>query len=305
MQVWSEGRESGELFHHGVVTVGNFDGLHLGHQALFKKAREAGQPRVLITFDPHPLQVLRPEQHLKRLFPREDLIEQLPKYGVDLLVVVPFDRKFARRSASDFLQEFLANRFKAKHIVAGYDFAFGNRREGTLQVLQDWAKERDITVDVVPPLEVAGQTISSRRIREVLVQGDVATAEQLLGRAFYLRGEVVSGAGRGSKIGIPTLNQRAVNETLPKNGVYASQVSFAGRMWSSVTNIGINPTFAGHEIKVETHVIGEKVDWHGQSIDVHLRQRLREERKFPNVKSLTEQIQTDISEALSALGKGQ
>ncbi len=306
MQIWRQLEPFEQKFQSGVVTIGNYDGLHLGHQSLLHKAQEVPGPRVVMTFDPHPMQVLHPERNLKRLFPREDLFEQLPNYGVDLLVILPFDKGFAKLSAQEFLNRYVSEAFHPRHIVAGYDFQFGNGREGTLDVLRGWAGARGISVDVVSPLRMGAEVVSSRRIREMIVKGDVHGAQMLLGRPFYLRGEVVAGQGRGKTIGIPTLNQRVINETLPPIGVYVSRVRFGGQVYPSVTNVGTNPTFEnGTTVKVETHVLDSVADWRGEVIDVELVERLREEKKFSGVEDLKKQIQSDILKARAVLRMGK
>ena len=303
MQIWRRIDGDTKNFQGGVLTVGNYDGLHIGHQRLLREGEKVGHPLIVMTFDPHPRQVLQPEKHLKRLFPRDDLGEQLPLYGVDLAVILHFDHKFAALSAREFLEQFVWQPFHPRHIVAGYDFAFGKGREGTLDVLKVWAAEKNVTVDVVQPLEKDGAVVSSRRIRDLILKGDVAGAEVLLGRPFYLRGEVIAGQGRGKTIGIPTLNQRVVNETLPPNGVFASRVRFEGSVYNSVTNVGTNPTFeSGVLVKVETHVLDTVAEWRGHVIDVELIERLRDEKKFSSVEDLKKQVQSDILKARSILG---
>ena len=289
-------------FHGGVVTIGNYDGLHLGHQCLLTCLGEMAGPRTVMTFDPHPAQILQPERHLKRLFPRADLTERLPDFGVDLLVVLPFDREFARLSAGEFLNQFVGV-LKPRHIVAGYDFAFGTGREGTLEVLRTWAAAHSATVNVVEPMRLDGEIVSSRRIRDLVIQGEVRAAARLLGRPFYLRGETVAGAGRGATIGVPTLNQKVENETLPALGVYASRLRVGDKSYASVTNVGTNPTFeASSVVKVETHLIGVTGDWHGLTVDVDLVERLRAEQKFSSVEDLKKQLQGDILRATRILG---
>lgn len=303
MQVWKSLEPLEQKFHDGVVTIGNFDGLHLGHQSLLNRAREVSGPRIVITFDPHPMQVLRPERDLKRLFPREDLIEQLPGYGVDLLLIIPFTREFAALPAKVFLDTYIADWFHPKHIVAGYDFTFGNGREGTLEMLREWSAAKGIHLDVLPPLRMGGEVVSSRRIRDLIMKGDVHGAHLLLGRPFYLRGEVIAGAGRGATIGMPTLNQLVINETLPPKGVFASRTVAEGKTYPSVTNIGTNPTFEnGNAIKVETHILGARVGLRGKSVDVQLLERLRDEKKFSSIEDLKKQIQSDILKARAILG---
>jgi riboflavin kinase/FMN adenylyltransferase len=303
MQVWKSLEPLEQKFHDGVVTIGNFDGLHLGHQSLLNRAREVSGPRIVITFDPHPMQVLRPERDLKRLFPREDLIEQLPGYGVDLLLIIPFTREFAALPAKVFLDTYIADWFHPKHIVAGYDFTFGNSREGTLEMLREWSAAKGIHLDVLPPLRMGGEVVSSRRIRDLIMKGDVHGAHLLLGRPFYLRGEVIAGAGRGATIGMPTLNQLVINETLPPKGVFASRTVAEGKTYPSVTNIGTNPTFEnGNAIKVETHILDARVELRGKSVDVQLLERLRDEKKFSSIEDLKKQIQSDILKARAILG---
>ena len=303
MQVWTSLENKEQNFHHGVVTIGNFDGIHLGHQTLLNQALTVRGPRLVITFDPHPMQVLRPERELKLLFPREDLIEQLPLYGVDLLLILPFNREFAALPARTFLNTYIAEAFYPENIVAGYDFTFGSGREGTLDMLRDWTKHAGIKLETMPPLRMSGEVVSSRRIRDLILKGDVHSASLLLGRPFYLRGEVIAGAGRGVSIGYPTLNQRVVNETVPPSGVYVSRTMAAGVIYPSLTNIGTNPTFeTGTVVKVETHILDQTVELRGKSIDVQLLERLREEKKFSGIEDLKKQILSDILKAKAILG---
>jgi riboflavin kinase/FMN adenylyltransferase len=300
MLIWNQTTpDSLTAFRGSVVTIGNFDGLHLGHQALLKRALGLPGRRVVITFDPHPLQVLYPERELKRLLPREDISEQLPKYGVDLLWIIPFTRRFAQLSGREFLETCVGAPFDPRHMIAGYDFGFGKDRTGTLESLQEWATAHECALHVVPPLNVEGRPVSSRRLRELIQNGDVAAAARLMGRPFYLRGEVIHGAGRGASIGVPTMNQQVINETLPKQGVYITSTRVGGEERPSVTNIGWNPTFGGSAaVKVETHVVdGRPCEARGQSIDVSFLERLRDEKKFSSVDELKAQIHRDIEEA--------
>lgn len=302
MQTWRRREPDGQKFHGGVVTIGNFDGLHLGHQKLLQTAAQAGTPSVVLTFNPHPMQVLQPDRKLHRLFPREDLQEQLPHYGVSLLWIIPFDRAFAQVTALDFLNQLVLRVFQPKHIVAGHDFAFGRGRQGTLDVLRSWSAENGITTDTVEPLVVNGQVVSSSRIRALVLNGEMREVESLLGRPFYLRGTVVAGAGRGAKIGVPTLNQNVFNETLPKAGVYLTRARCDGQTYFSVTNVGTNPTFSdGKGLKVETHIPDINVAWRGRVVDVDFLQRLRDEQKFASVIELTDQIAKDIAQARSLM----
>lgn len=304
MQVWRGSDQPAQILQGGVVTIGNFDGVHKGHQSLLKRAENHARPRTVVTFDPHPVQVLYPDRALKRLFPRGDLIEVLPKYGVDQLRIIEFNSELAQLSGADFLNEFILKPFAPKAIVAGYDFAVGKSRQGDLEFLESWAQGVGIEVDVVPPLSVSGDVISSRRLRDLVQAGDMALTAKLLGRAFYLRGQVISGAGRGRTIGIPTLNMLAENETLPGQGVYATRTRIDGKWRPSVTNIGTNPTFeSGQTVKVETHVLAKMPDETPEALDVEFVERLRGEMKFNGVDELKLQISKDIQNAKTALGK--
>lgn len=301
MQVWSTVPLNSSAFQGGVVSIGNFDGLHLGHQALLGQAQALPGPRTVLTFDPHPVQVLFPERQLKRLFPREDLIERLPDYGVDLLVVLKFTKEFAALSAREFLESYVRP-LAPRHIVAGYDFGFGHDREGSLAFLSSWAESEGIEVHVVEAKLEGGEVVGSRRLRRLLSEGRVAEMPGLLGRRFYLRGEVVSGAGRGAGIGVPTMNLKVENEMVPMIGVYATRTIGDGRSYPSVTNVGVNPTFeSDNRVRVETHVLDETLNWRGRKIDVEFVARLRDEKKFANVEDLKKQIQADILEARHVL----
>jgi riboflavin kinase/FMN adenylyltransferase len=196
--------------------------------------------------------------------------------------------------------------FAPKHIVAGYDFAFGKNREGSLEFLKAWCARRGCELHVVEAREEEGEIYSSRLIRELITQGEVEKAAEKLGRYFYLRGEVGSGAGRGQKIGIPTMNFKPVKETVPAQGVYAVRVWLDGKMYPGVTNIGINPTFGGNEgLKIETHVIGHTVEARGLTAVIEFVKRLRPEMKFSSIEDLKNQIKTDILKANEALDDAQ
>lgn len=286
-----------------VVIIGNFDGLHRGHQKLFELGQSLTGPLVVLTFDPHPMQVLHPEKALKRLLPKDDLMEQLPKYGVDLLWVQPFTRGFSEQSAAQYLKTHLEEPFGPRHLVAGYDFAFGRDRQGSLESLEAWGAQFKVKVHVVEPLEIAGAPVSSRRLRDLISnQGAVREASSYLGRPFYLRGKVGRGAGRGAGIGVPTMNQHGVDQTLPLSGVYATRTRLRGQIYNSVTNVGWTPTFGEpSEIKIETHVFDQQLEARDQVIDVEFIERLRPEFKFASIDDLKNQIQTDILNAKKVL----
>jgi len=304
MRTWTRLEPAQKEFQGGTLTMGNFDGLHRGHQALIGRARDCGGPLTVMTFDPHPLQILQPERQITRIFSRADLSEQLPKFGVDLLVILPFTEQLARTGAEDFWRQYVTEPFRPKNIVAGHDFAFGRSRQGTLEFLQDWCARNQAGLHVVKPFLLNGEIVSSRAIRELIRLGEVEKAATYLGRHFYLRGAVGKGAGRGKTIGVPTMNFTALSEILPAHGVYATLTHWQGRRWASVTNIGVNPTFGATEgVKVETHVIGHAVEARGETVDVEFVRRLRPEMKFASIEDLKNQIKDDILKANEALDK--
>jgi riboflavin kinase/FMN adenylyltransferase len=255
-----------------------------------------------MTFDPLPIQVLRPGQGYIRLLPKEDLSEQLPRLGIDLLAVLPFSSSMALQTAEEFAEQWIMKPFNPRKLVVGYDFAMGKDRQGNLAWLEQWCKARKIEFSVSPVFEIGGRPVSSGRVRELIQQGEVAQAGQLLGRAFYIRGEVVQGAGRGRSIGVPTLNQKVQNETLPALGVYASRTRLHDQILNSVTNVGRVPTFTDQaQIHIETHVMDHSLSAYGERIDVDLVQRLRPEKKFSSAEDLKKQIALDILEARRVL----
>jgi len=303
MRIWRGSDEDSQNFQGGTVTVGKFDGLHLGHQKLLEEVRKGSKPWVVMTFDPLPLQFLQPDKGYHRLMPKEDLEHQLPAFGIDVLRILPFVRQLAEKTPEQFAEDYFWRDFKPKKIVVGHDFAMGKDRKGHVQWLKRWSDERDVQLLVVPPFELDGKVVSSGRVRELINQGAVDEAAKLLGRPFYVRGQVVQGAGRGRGIGVPTLNQKVVNETLPAIGVYASRTRWKNQVMNSVTNVGRVPTFTDQRnIQVETHVLNRDINAYGDTVDVDLIHRLRPEKKFASVEDLKKQIQQDILEASSILG---
>lgn len=306
MRTWNRLEPAEKEFQGGTLTIGNFDGLHFGHQALLKTARDLGSPVVVLTFDPHPLQVLKPAQPFTRIFPRLDLQERLPLFGVDLLFIIPFTNEIASLSADRFLSKYVVEPFRPRHLVAGHDFALGKNREGNLDFLRSWGRREGCDVHVVGPRKDGEEIYSSRRIRDLIYLGEVEAAASKLGRYFYLRGQVGSGAGRGATIGFPTMNMQNIAETIPAHGVYATRAWLGGQVYPSVTNIGVNPTFGGAEgLKVETHVIGQTVEARGKTAVIEFVRRLRAEKKFSSVEDLKKQIKDDILKANEALDHTQ
>jgi len=300
-------------FKASVLTIGNFDGVHLGHQSLIRRlierAKERQVPSVVITFEPHPVKVLYPDRQLHRIFDQEDLREQMERLGVDNLVIEPFSREFSQLSPETYLLEWIFKPYVPQAIVVGYDFSFGANRQGSIEFLKERAKSLGVDVEVMPPVKVGDVLVSSTRIRQAVVAGDVELANNLLGRRFYVQGLVEKGAGRGRTIGVPTANVRTTAETIPARGVYAAWVEVRGRRWPAAVNIGFNPTFVdaqGGVPSIEAHLIGfppneESGDLYGETLKIEFVARLREEKKFSSVDALVSQIQADIAQARSKL----
>lgn len=285
-----------------IVTIGNFDGVHLGHRELLSRvvdrARAVNLPSVVMTFEPHPVKVLHPDRKLPRIFDLEDQREQLEKLGVDVLVVEPFSREFSQVPAERFVREWVYKSFTPRAIIVGYDFSFGANRQGSIEFLREKARDLGVDVDVVPPVKVGDVLVSSTRIRQAVEEGDVALASALLGRPFYLDGLVEKGAGRGRTIGIPTANLRGTAELVPKRGVYAAWATARGKRHKAVVNNGLNPTFTPglQTLSVEAHLIGFDGDLYGEKLRLEFVTRLRDEVKFSSVEELVARIRSDIAE---------
>jgi riboflavin kinase/FMN adenylyltransferase len=303
-----------------VLTIGNFDGVHMGHQELIRravaKARILGVPAVIFTFEPHPLTVLRPEMKLKRLFDSDDRREQMEKLGVDILVVEPFSRSFSQLTPEKFLIDNVIRPFQPRAVIVGYDFSFGANRAGGIDFLLSHAKSPGVPfeVEVVPPvtIEIDSQPtiVSSTRIRQALSAGRAEEARSLLGRPYVLRGIVKKGAGRGRAISIPTANIDSTVEPGILPGVYAAFALVRGLRREALVNIGTNPTFEGSLasiLHIEAHLPKYdgviEGDLYGEKIELGIVCRIRDEQKFSGVTELVSQIQKDIATGLAILSR--
>lgn len=289
-----------------VVTIGAFDGVHRGHQALLTRAadlaRAEGVPAVAFTFHPHPAKVLAPARAPALIVSVEERARLLLAHGMDQVVVQPFDEAFARVSADAFVRDFLAGPLRPRHVVVGFNFAYGQGRAGNRATLEAAGHELGFGVDVVGPVDVGGVVCSSTRVRERLLEGDVGGAARLLGRAPFLTGQVVPGDQRGRTIGFPTANVDPEPELLPCAGVYATRVSWDGQpALPSVTNIGNRPTFGGGHVTVEVHLLDFSGDLYGRRLRVELVGRLRDERRFDGRAALVAQLNQDVASARAVL----
>ncbi len=283
--------------------LGNFDGVHVGHQALFAEAGRHGKV-VAITFQPHPGKVLQPElaPKLITLLPRK--LELFGEHGVDAAIVQPFTLEYARTPPEAF-EAALLDVLRARHLAVGADFTYGEGRRGTVQTLAAAAASRGSTVHVVSPVTVDGVVASSSKIREYILEGRASAAYRLLGRYFDLDGTVVPGQGRGKTIGVPTANVDTSNELRPAPGVYAVRARVRGQQaWlAGAANIGVKPTFGGGEVTIEVHLIDWSGDLYGQEVRVQFLERLRAEQRFGSASELAQQIKRDLEAARTVIAR--
>lgn len=286
-----------------VVTIGNFDGVHLGHRALIEvareRARDLGAPCAVLTFDPAPRDVLRPDNGIPRIQSLERKLVHLDRAGVDAVVIQPFDRILAAMEPADFATRRLGGDLRVRALVVGHDFRFGRGRSGNAAVLRDSLR---VPVDEVAALADATGPISSSRIRDALGKGAVAEAAALLGRPHELMGTVIEGDRRGRTIGFPTANLVPEGGLIPPNGVYAVRVQRDGISLPGVANLGVRPTFDGQGIRLEVHLLDFSGDLYGQSLVVELVDRIRDERRFAGIDALVAQIADDARAAREILG---
>jgi riboflavin kinase/FMN adenylyltransferase len=290
-----------------VVTIGNFDGVHLGHREIFRRVVSVARARqsnaAVVTFEPHPLRLLNPEKAPPRINTPAEKIRLIRASCIDLLVILPFNRRLASLTAADFVSTILVGKLAIRHLVIGYDYAFGRNREGDATFLEAAATQHGFTLDVLAPLRVGDEVYSSTRIRQALLKGDVAGVVGVLGRHFTLDGLVVSGAGRGRRIGFPTANLVTAKELLPLPGVYAVRVRYGRRMYDAVINLGRRPTFAGEENTLEIHLLDFTGDLYGARLRLYFVERLRDERRFPTVAELQRAIGDDITRTREILAR--
>jgi riboflavin kinase / FMN adenylyltransferase len=284
-----------------ILSVGNFDGLHLGHQKILRmvlaRARATALTAAAVTFDPHPMRLLRPDHAPRMIQTFSQRLAGLEQMGLDAVLVLRFDRALSLLSPGEFIQNILMERLHVAGILVGANFCFGHRGAGDARLLTDFGKEHGYDVETVPPVEIGGHVVSSTAIRNAVAEGNVADAVPLLGRPFSLTGEIRSGAGRGRTILFPTLNLAPEQELLPKLGVYATESVIRGNVFRSVTNVGTRPTFEGQGITVESHLFGFNEEIAGGPMEVRFHTRLRDERKFSGADQLRAQIARDIAAA--------
>ncbi len=289
-------------YRSSVITIGNFDGIHLAHQEILRRvvreARERKTHSVVITFDPHPQRVLHPERRpfylLTTLEEKMRLIEAL---GIDAVLLITFTREFSAVTAEAFVREILWNGLRARKVFIGHDYAFGNRKQGNEDFLRSMGGMLGFEVESINTFMVGGHVVSSTNIRMAILEGDVRKAALLLGRPYSLEGTVIRGYQRGREIGVPTANIEPGKELLPANGVYAVVVDLEGERLDGVLNVGFNPTFSNDRLSVEVHLMNFEGELYGRSLTVSFIERIRSEMRFESPQKLVEQILADKAKA--------
>ncbi len=301
MHVVRDPLRSQELPHGGVAAIGNFDGVHLGHRRILDSvvaaARGSGRTSLAITFEPHPLAVLRPDRAPRRIQTLRQKEEAIEAIGIDTLLVIPFTRDFSLTEPEDFVRDFLCARLRVAELFIGQHFAFGHGKRGDLELLRKMGPDCGFVAAGVEEVDYAGAAVSSTRIRNAIDAGDVVSAGAMLGREYEMDGIVSKGERVGRKIGYPTINLAPENELHPADGVYVTQIELRsfGRRFDCVTNIGRRPTvYEDYATTIETYVLDFSSNVYGEKVRLFFFERLREERKFASVMALTEQIGRDI-----------
>lgn len=290
-----------ERFAAPVLTIGNYDGVHIGHKKIIKKVVEIASKingtSMLMTFEPHPLSILRPEKLIGRITPFHVKKKIIEENGIEVLIVLEFNDRLRQMSPEEFFNRILIERLDIKGLIVGYDFKFGKGGAGNSQSLKTLCDLKGIYFESVDAITIDGDKVGSNRIRKALIEGSVHRASKLLGNWYFIEGRVVKGEGRGNKLGFPTINLETTYEIIPKEGVYITEVEFDSRRYPSVTNIGFNPTFDGKRLTIETHIIDFTGNIYGKDVTLYFHERIRAEIKFSSIEDLKNQIQLDVNSA--------
>jgi len=285
------------------VSVGNFDGVHRAHAHVLKeivrRAREQGVRAMAVTFEPHPVRILRPDSELKLITPTTEKIRLLECTGLDAVLLLPFGRDLSLMAAQQFAMEILKEKLRAREVHEGFNFRFGHKAAGTVEMLAEFGREMGFDVKVYQEMKLRGEPVSSSRIRKLLRDGNVSRARHLLGRAFSILSSAGRGRGYGTKYTVPTINLSRYEELIPGDGVYITRTRVGQECFDSVTNVGNRPTFGEESFAVETHLLNfHPIELTAETeVEIHFLQRLRGEIKFPSIDALREQIARDVKKA--------
>ena len=307
MDVIWKAKDFGRAFKNPVVTLGNFDGVHLGHQRIFqqvcRKAREIRGEALAYTFAPHPVQLLKPGQEPFLLLSIAERIRLIGEAGMDMTICAPFTPEFASLTAEEFVRDILHRQIGVRQVYVGQNTSFGRGRTGSVSLLKEFGKRYGFAVEAVEAVEVKGILVSSSRIRRLIRQGDIPGATEMLGRHPLLVGEVIHGFGRGSrKLGFPTANLKVEEVLVPRPGIYAVWAVYEGQRFPGVANLGWNPTFQDHKFSIEVHILNFDKEIYGQPQRVEFVERQRDEVTFRGPEELIAQIKKDVEQAKRILG---
>ncbi len=291
---------------HTSATIGNFDGVHMGHKKIIRSieemAKRKGLSTCVITFHPHPQKVLK-NIDVPLLVPIRERLKLLEKEGVDYVACYTFTDEISKMSAKEFITEILLGKLNVKHLIVGPDFSFGKKREGNAELLKEMGKEHHFETEVLGPVLIDNEVVSSSAIRNLLKNGDIKKAAKFLGYDFYIEGRVTEGEKRGRRIGFPTVNLDTDWDILPKVGVYATRAYVNNDKFDSITNVGYRPTFGENKLLIETHIFDFNSDVYGKRVKIEFVDRIRDEERFENVDALVAQIKRDVEKVKRVLSE--
>lgn len=295
-----------ERYKDVVLTIGNFDGVHIGHQKILKnvseRARAIEGTAMAVTFDPHPAKIVTPEKGVRVLTSFQEKVRLMESHGIEVILCIHFDKEFAGIKPDEFVQAVIVRRIGAREVIVGHNYSFGKGKKGTTGLLRSRSKKCGFIFRVIRSARLFGDVVSSSRIRSLLSRGRVCEASWLLGRPYMMEGAVIKGTGRGGGLlRIPTANISTLNELVPKEGVYAAKVELEGKILDGAVNLGKNPTFGENRVSYEIHILDFSENILNKELRVHFIDRIRDERAFPDVSMLREQIKRDIERAREIL----
>jgi riboflavin kinase/FMN adenylyltransferase len=307
MKIYREIKDFKRELKRPILTIGNFDGVHLGHQAILKKivsrSKETGGSSVVLTFEPHPVKVIAPHKDIRLITSCEERTSLISAADVDAVICVNFTKEFARQHPEDFTRDILIDKIGVSEIYVGHDYAFGKGREGTIEYLKELGKKYNFHVDVIEPVTVNGAIVSSSSIRKLIADGNVDKAARFLGRYYTLSGVVIKGAGRGIGLGFPTANIELPSELIPKDGVYAVIVKKGKDIYNGVANIGNKPTFGNEKFGIEAYLFDFDKNLYKKRLEISFIKRVRDEIAFKNPAELIASMRKDVKKAKEILKK--
>ncbi len=305
MKILRNTKEIAQPLPYPVVAIGNFDGVHQGHQTIFRQAVELAKAKnghsIVLTFEPHPLSVIDPQRLPAMLTTFEKKLALIEASGIDTAICVEFNREFANQSAREFVETVLVKEIGAKEVIVGFHYAFGRGREGSPECLKELGNELGFQTHIVAPVTAGEELVSSSQIRKLVESGDVQKAGRFLCRSYSITGRVAKGFNLGKDLGFPTANIETGNQQIPGRGVYAVEILIDGKEYQGVANIGTNPTFERKQLSIEVHIFDFDQDLYGQEIETLFVEKIRGEVKFPSAEALVKQIRRDIQSAKSIL----